>query len=308
MMATGELSKICKVSALTPMGSFGDKLRREREMRGVTLDEIAESTKIRRSHLEALEKEDFRDLPGGVFNKGFVRSYARFIGIDEDQAVADYAAVSNEDAPPEDQFPLEVHEKPDRKLNPRTSQLPIIASVVALVFVVAGYVVYRAKHHQPESVAASVSADARNATGHSQPIEEHESQTGASSERVTGTKAVPVKENLPAHPPESPIVSAAPEKRTPTPDKALSSEHSFFIIIKAKEDSWVSVVADGHRVSHGILKADKQRFVRAARQIVVKTGNAGGIDVSFNGKPLGAIGNESEARTLMFTPTGAAQQ
>jgi hypothetical protein len=61
-------------------------------------------------------------------------------------------------------------------------------------------------------------------------------------------------------------------------------------------------------VSHGILRADKQRFVRAAKQIVLKTGNAGGIDVYFNGKALGAIGNESEARTLMFTPTGAAQQ
>lgn len=287
------------------MGSFGDKLRREREMRGVTLDEIAESTKIRRSHLEALEKEDFRDLPGGVFNKGFVRAYARYIGIDEDQAVADYAEVSNEVAPPEDQFPLEVHEKPDRELNPRSSQLPVIASVVALVLVVAGYVVYRAKHHLPESVAASASADTRDAAGNSQPVEEHES-TGMES--ATGTKAVSVKENLAAHQPERQVASSGSAKRSTAEDKPLSPEHSFFIIIKAKEDAWVSVVADGRRVSHGILKADKQRFVRAARQIVVKTGNAGGIDVSFNGRPLGAIGNESEARTLMFTPTGSAQQ
>ena len=274
-------------------------------MRGVTLDEIAESTKIRRAHLEALEKEDFRDLPGGVFNKGFVRSYARFIGIDEDQAVADYAAASNEVAPPEDQFPLEIHEKPDRELNPRSSQLPLIGSVVALVIVVAGYVVYHAKHHQPESVAASVSADTHDAAGTSQPVEEHES---TAMESATTTKAVPVKENLPAHQPEKQVASAELEKRSTAEDKPLSPEHTFFIIIKAKEDAWVSVVADGRRVSHGILKADKQRFVRAARQIVVKTGNAGGIDVSFNGRPLGAIGNESEARTLMFTPTGAAQQ
>jgi cytoskeleton protein RodZ len=295
-----------KVSALTPMGSFGDKLRREREMRGVTLDEIAESTKIRRSHLEALEQEDFRDLPGGVFNKGFVRSYARFIGIDEDQAVADYASVSNEVTLPQDQFPLEVHDKPDRQLNPRSSQLPLIASVVALVVVVAGYVVYRAKHHQPESVPASVSAATREPAA--QPIDDGSSHASPATDDVAAaTKIVPVKESIP-HQQEGQIASAAPLKQTSTPDKALSPEHSFFIIIKAKEDAWVSVVADGHRVSHGILKADKQRFIRAARQIVVKTGNAGGIDVSFNGRPLGAIGSESEARTLMFTPTGAAQQ
>jgi len=274
-------------------------------MRGVTLDEIAESTKIRRSHLEALEKEDFRDLPGGVFNKGFVRSYARFIGIDEDQAVADYAEVSDEVAPPEDQFPLEVHEKPDRQLNPRSSQLPLIASVVALVLLVAGYVGYRSKHHQPESVSASVSAASRDAGSSTQPVEE--SSSVAPQNGPAATKVVSAKESVPAHQPEKQVASVPP-RQTSTPDTALSPEHSFFIIIKAKEDAWVSVVADGRRVSHGILKADKQRFIRAARQIVVKTGNAGGIDVSFNGRPLGAIGNESEARTLMFTPTGAAQQ
>src|SRR5690348_5268148 len=128
------------------MGSFGDKLKREREMRGVTLDEISESTKIARRHLEALETEDFASLPGGVFNKGFVRAYAHFIGIDEDEAVADYAAVSHEATPPEDQFPLEVHEKPNRELNPRKSQTPVIAAAAVLVIVMAGAFVWR-KHH-----------------------------------------------------------------------------------------------------------------------------------------------------------------
>src|SRR5258707_3053124 len=88
------------------IGAFGERLRREREMRGITLAEISESTKIARRHLESLEKEDFDALPGGIFNKGFVRAYARFLGIDEDQAVADYSAASAEPLPPEDQFPL----------------------------------------------------------------------------------------------------------------------------------------------------------------------------------------------------------
>ena len=91
------------------MGAFGDRLRREREMRGITLDEITESTKISRRHLEALEGEHFDQLPGGVFNKGFVRAYARFLGIDEDQAVADYSTASNEQPEPENKFPLEIH-------------------------------------------------------------------------------------------------------------------------------------------------------------------------------------------------------
>ena len=78
------------------MGKFGDKLRREREMRGVTLDEIAEATKIGTRSLRALEEERFDQLPGGIFNKGFVRSYARFLGLDEEQAVSDYITAQSE--------------------------------------------------------------------------------------------------------------------------------------------------------------------------------------------------------------------
>ena len=72
------------------MGQFGDKLRRERELRGITLDEVAIATKIGTRNLRALEEEKFSQLPGGIFNKGFVKAYARYVGIDEEQAVGDY--------------------------------------------------------------------------------------------------------------------------------------------------------------------------------------------------------------------------
>jgi cytoskeletal protein RodZ len=288
------------------MGSFGDKLKREREMRGVTLDEISESTKIARRHLEALETEDFRSLPGGVFNKGFVRAYAHFIGIDEDEAVADYAAISHEAPPPEDQFPLEVHEKPNRELNPRKSQMPIMAAAAVLVVVMAGAFVWR-KHHSHGGMLPAVAASSADTSDHAQAGDEstvQNPQEAARSERKS--KVVRVKESVVERRTEEKTESAA--RGAANVEKSLSPEHSFFVIIKAKEDAWISVVADGRRVSRGILRADKQRFVRAARQIVLTTGNAGGIDVYFNGKAMGAIGNESEARTLMFTPTGAAQQ
>lgn len=78
------------------MGTFGDKLRRERELRGISLDEIAEATKIGTRSLRALEEEKFDLLPGGIFNKGFVRAYAKFLGLDEEQAVADYVTATGE--------------------------------------------------------------------------------------------------------------------------------------------------------------------------------------------------------------------
>src|SRR6516165_9281541 len=119
------------------MSAFGERLRREREMRGVTLDEISESTKISHRHLESLEQEDFDSLPGGIFNKGFVRAYARYLGIDEEQAVADYTAANGGEAELEDRFPLEVHDLPDPKLNPKRSTLPLILALLALVAVLA---------------------------------------------------------------------------------------------------------------------------------------------------------------------------
>ncbi len=79
-----------------PLGSFGEKLRQQRERRGVSLDAISNTTKISTRMLRALEDEQFDQLPGGVFNKGFVRAYARQIGLDEDEAVTDYLSALRE--------------------------------------------------------------------------------------------------------------------------------------------------------------------------------------------------------------------
>src|SRR5579863_7186447 len=74
------------------MEPLGTRLKRERERQNMTLDQVATVTKIGSRMLKALEEEHFDQLPGGIFNKGFVRAYARHLGMDEDQAVADYLA------------------------------------------------------------------------------------------------------------------------------------------------------------------------------------------------------------------------
>ena len=78
------------------MGAFGEKLRKQREQQGIALDAISNSTKISTRMLRALEEEHFDQLPGGVFNKGFVRAYARHVGLNEEEAVADYLAALRE--------------------------------------------------------------------------------------------------------------------------------------------------------------------------------------------------------------------
>lgn len=78
------------------MSAFGEKLRKQREQRGISLDAISNTTKISPRMLRAIEDEHFDQLPGGVFNKGFVRAYARQVGLDEEETVSDYLAALRE--------------------------------------------------------------------------------------------------------------------------------------------------------------------------------------------------------------------
>src|SRR3954453_23130497 len=72
------------------LASFGDELRREREIRGISLKEIADSTKISKRFLEAIERNDHRTLPAPVFTRGFVREYARYLGLSSEDMVNRY--------------------------------------------------------------------------------------------------------------------------------------------------------------------------------------------------------------------------
>jgi cytoskeletal protein RodZ len=74
------------------MGRFGQELRREREDRGVTVDQICAVTKVSSRHVEALEAERYQDLPGGVFRKGIVRSYVSAVGLEEAAWIARFEA------------------------------------------------------------------------------------------------------------------------------------------------------------------------------------------------------------------------
>ena len=325
----GQLTDLAAKGNGTAMGAFGDRLRREREMRGITLNEITESTKISRRHLEALESEHFEQLPGGVFNKGFVRAYARFLGIDEDQAVADYSAASNEQPEPEDKFPLEIHEEPKRELNPRRSKVPLVFALAALVGVLVGYGFWmKSKPHtsrtgepQPTAPATAVSEPkAQTPTPQAQsPAAQPENPSSADPAKSYSAESTPSK---PAGKPVPQEIAHAPEAAQPSPvhtspaagdvsddppPSPVVKENSFFVQVKAKEDSWVSIVADGKSVMQRVLPADKQKKIKAGKSVILRTGNAGGIEVSFNGRPLGALGNENEPRTLTFNASGLVQ-
>ncbi|MEZ5344031.1 MAG: helix-turn-helix domain-containing protein [Pyrinomonadaceae bacterium] len=74
--------------------SLGEKLRQAREEKGISISEVAEQTRISPIYLESIENDDYRALPGGIFNKGFIKSFAKYVGVDEQEAMQDYAKLS----------------------------------------------------------------------------------------------------------------------------------------------------------------------------------------------------------------------
>lgn len=84
--------------------TLGEKLRQAREERGISISEVAEQTRISSLYLQSIENDDYKVLPGGIFNKGFVKSYAKYVGIDEQEALQDYAKlVASADSNAEDE-------------------------------------------------------------------------------------------------------------------------------------------------------------------------------------------------------------
>src|SRR4051794_38357561 len=83
--------------------TIGEKLRLEREARGIALRDISEQTRISIRYLEAIESDDYRRLPGGIFNRSFIRAYAKHIGYDENNALEDYARTLRERGESDDQ-------------------------------------------------------------------------------------------------------------------------------------------------------------------------------------------------------------
>ena len=74
------------------VGEFGDKFRKARESKELSLDDVSNVTKISSRMLQAIEEEHFDQLPGGVFNRGFIRAYAKHLGLNSEDAVTDYLA------------------------------------------------------------------------------------------------------------------------------------------------------------------------------------------------------------------------
>ena len=289
------------------MESLGARFKRERERQKMTLDDVATATKIGTRMLTALEGNHFDQLPGGIFNKGFVRAYARHLGMDEEQAISDYLAATNATQPlrePETVLTaLAVRAEESRAVErPRGDGLPWdkLAAVLLLVsfaFAVWGWRTRKPNHtvvNQP-AVAAAASVPAPEVSAPPTP---------AAQPAAPNPSDVPASLAATQPPSSLPATTAPAPASTEVQPPAPAASGTLLLLIQARNASWVEVSADGKFIAHEMLAAGTQKTIEAQREIVVKAGNIGGLDFTFNGKKLPPQGSPDEVKTLKFDPTG----
>lgn len=291
------------------MPSFGEKLKQEREKRSITLEQISISTKIGTRLLQALEENKFQQLPGGIFNKGFVRAYARFVGLDEDETVADYLEASGEAAPPKNPAGAEpVLSPPPKPPEPSPSRpLPWGLFAILLLLLALSLALW-SRRHQAEQIRTVAPAPVTES-----PVSQSPANTVAAAEPVTSAPATPPPDtSQPAKP--QPTTKPAPKpaatsaaNTSPAPSQAApasTTPEEFSVVILAREDSWLSITADGNSVFSDTIVGGNQRSIHARKEVVIRAGNAGALDFVFNGKKLPPQGDVGDVRILTFGPGG----
>lgn len=289
------------------MGSFGEHLRREREMRGVSLDEIVATTKIGRRLLVALEEEQFELLPGGIFNKSYVRAYAKCVGIDEDEAVAEYLQAAHE-APPDTRVIAQQHASIHSTRAVGRPGFPIMPILILLVVVaggIGGWKVYQDRQRQkrealsPAETTSGSTATAPAAANSSQPA----SAEGATSQSSQSSSARDTVQAATLAP-KSKAASAEMARDRPATSQSTEAGAPFEITVRPKDAAWVSIKADGQYVVRGIIRPPDVKTIRATNQVVFFTGNAGAVEVAFNGKNVPVAGGPNEEQVLVFDSRG----
>jgi cytoskeleton protein RodZ len=294
--------------------SFGQKLKLEREKRKITLEQISVSTKIGIRMLQALEEDNFNQLPGGIFNKGFVRAYSRFVGLDEDQTIADYLQASGdalpvspesaahgdgsrENAATHEGAARENRNKDQERVSrleasadapPRQVPWGVFAGALLVVALALSFWSHRRREHASEAVRPTPATPAAQVSD------------GASVSDLPTTSSP--TNGSPTGVPAPSVVPKTSHDLAPASPAATSGE--FTVVIQAREESWTTITADGKTISSELLPTGSERVVRGQKEITVRTGNAGGVDFRFNGKKLDTGGDYGEVKTVTFGPRG----
>jgi cytoskeletal protein RodZ len=298
------------------MTSIGDILRRERLKRNLDLGQIAQELKIAPRFLEAIEAGQLDKLPGGIFTKSFTLQYARLLGLDEEKIAGELQRTL--DPPPEFPAAVEAPNPADSAIRvPRveewesvgesrfrwSSSLSAAALVVVVMLLCSGlYALYAwwQRAHRPVAAHQSPPIAAVQQAPPPVPVQQSPSPAVQPFTAPTGTQP---SSGAPAPAPstEQPAPPVAPP---PLPVAGAHPNAPVRVELTADEPVWVLVRSDGKYFFSGTLGAKESRAFEATSTVLLRLGNAGGVTITLNGKPVGPVGPKGQVRTVQFTSGG----
>lgn len=327
------------------MASFGESLRREREMRGVSLEEISATTKINLRFLQALEADDFAKVPGGLFARSFLRAYASYLGLDTERLLAEYQLVAPQ--VPEGTSHIGMTKLPQGR---RGSVNRFAPWAVAVPLLTAGYLLYRYAHRTPaipvsvvtvpassgaaptrqgeanpsSQSSASVAATAGIAEA-GEPAQSSNTVTtkGSVGQGLTGAQNAPStgQSNLTEHGSSAtgtpgpgsentaghPVDVSSGTPTTPT-IKGSVKQGDLVLEVATTERAWVAVDADGKAIFQRTLDPNEVKTFTAKDSFEVWTGNAQGTVLTLNGTRQKSLGRKGEIKRIHLTRNSGGQQ
>ena len=283
------------------MSDFGASFRSARESRLLTVEMVARETRISARYLDAIENEAFDILPGGVFNRGFIRTYATKLGLDPEAKLAEYhALIADEQGTPRLRSTGNTPEtRPERRI------LPIALGALVLVIILY-YALERggvAPDETPpvgETVAATGISDPAPAS--LAPVD----PAPASLAPVDPAPASPAPvDPAPASPAPVEPVPAIPRIVDGAAGTRAGSADNVQILLEAHEPTWIALASDGEQLVEGmILEPGTRRTFAASEVIELRIGNAAGLTLTVNGEQLPSLGADNQVRNLRITPDG----
>jgi cytoskeleton protein RodZ len=277
--------------------SLGSLLRRSREERNIDLDEAVNATRIRRNSLEALENEEWSKLPSRVFVKGFLRSYAEFLGLDKEMVLDYYQKIS----PYQEYKPQAL-----KGINVQSARwyLFIIISALILAFVFA--VIYLKKSDisvidkTPQNVEIQAPEEKR---GNLPEDKDDQAQEGNKEEEFfsAGEKEnTAEEENVIAPELESDQVDRIFREST-VPEEEENKElfyPQYTLTANINKQTWIAIYIDEKPVKEYLFQPGNTAKWTAEKGFDILVGNAGGIELFLNGNPVGNLGAEGSVVRL----------
>ena len=255
--------------------TLGKYLKNQRESKKISLREVAKNTRVREHILMAIEEDQHDLLPPATYVKGFLLSYAKYLRLDPNDVLLRYEKVLKGEPVT---LPRIQPLKPKRKILWKAKQSWVVIGVLIASFIIF-YLFSPYSSKPPIEPVPEKPHPEKPAIEEKPPI--------APSPPVTATPSFP--------PTPSPSVTAT----TSVPEKK-----SFSLQLKAVEETWVSLQVDDQSKKEMTFKPGEGTSIQASNRIQIIIGNAGGLHLIFNGKPLDKFGKSGEVVTLLFTSEG----